>query len=147
MTGQPERAIPPTTQAVYRLAFPGDAGESTLAERRRDLIDERLGLLPPYEQGSTALVEGLKPLGFDGSMLRLLIREKTLAEIALFAEYAVATFGADLHRANAVPKGLRPKPGLGDGFNRALAAMAADKAAIDRAIARLTGRKPPGRDR
>jgi hypothetical protein len=143
---QPDEAEYSLTEAIYRAAFRGDG---TFHDERKGVIAERLGIWSFDEQAKLVLAEGLRPLGFGQSMIDQLIRERSLPEMALFASHALQVFGEDLQRAGGIPAGLQEPPGLAATFNRARAGMERDVAAIDQAVAAVTGIKPPkgGRDR
>jgi hypothetical protein len=129
-------------EAVYRRAFPGPADE-ILAEARRFVIQERLGLMLSNPQDKLDLVENaLKPLGFDTTMQAILLREKTLGEISLFNNHAYRCLVDDIDRASAVPPAFQVPPGFPATFNQAMTLTDRDLAAISRAVKDLTGSGP-----
>lgn len=149
---------PALIDAVYRKAFPNDAEEALLASTRKVVIADRIGPAEPMPANAASEMRAtLKTLGFDRSMIEV-VRDKSPIELGLLLHHAQQTLSDDVENGRAFPREMQAPPhtfrggaapgnnrlpSWGVGFNRALSRTDADLAAIDAAIAALTGKEPP----
>lgn len=133
-------------EAVFRQAFPDVGKDEFVNSNRKAVIHERLGLRPePTKKDRQDFLRDLSKFRFDKSMIRILSRERTPAELQLFLAHSLDVFRQDDARASDVPRNLGQNPAL-DGtllagtFNRANRMLDEDLQMIDQTVEAVTGK-------